>query len=558
MGNLEVHQMHSYVALSPTTFLERSGRAFPNKKAVIHSGGVITYAELLHRSRCLAQVLNRLQVSHGERAAVLAENSPQVIEAHFGIPAIGAILVMLNPWLTTADLLYMLGYCEAKVLILDAHFAHKIPLEVRAHLTHLQQIIIFNRLTKESYPGTLDYETCLAAEDGNWALDKTVCEELDPLAINFTSGTTGRPKGVMCNHRGTYLNALGQALMLGLTKASKYLWMLPMFHVNGWGHIWANVAVGAVQVVLSHNDRGHEVELIGILHKHGITHLCGVPRFLQLLVEAPGDKQAFKGLTITTGGAAPSPTLIQRLDEMSVHFVHQYGLNETYGPYVVCEEQDEWRDLPFELRAMRLARQGVATIHAGTGLRVVDEEMKDVPRDGHTLGEVVMAGNTVAMGYYKDSEATEKAFRGGWFHSGDMAVVHLDGYLEIRDRIKDLIYVETDYGWENISSNEIESVLCRHNQVRETAVIGISADDKAKNSPVLVAFVEVRDNTLITEETLLKFCSYELAPYKQPQVIYLAELPRTATGKVRKDLLVADAVARLGIVISAQKQQGES
>jgi fatty-acyl-CoA synthase len=488
----------------------------------------------------------------------LAENSPQVIEAHFGIPAIGAILVMLNPWLTTADLLYMLGYCEAKVLILDAHFAHKIPLEVRAHLTHLQQIIIFNRLTKESYPGTLDYETCLAAEDGNWALDKTVCEELDPLAINFTSGTTGRPKGVMCNHRGTYLNALGQALMLGLTKASKYLWMLPMFHVNGWGHIWANVAVGAVQVVLSHNDRGHEVELIGILHKHGITHLCGVPRFLQLLVEAPGDKQAFKGLTITTGGAAPSPTLIQRLDEMSVHFVHQYGLNETYGPYVVCEEQDEWRDLPFELRAMRLARQGVATIHAGTGLRVVDEEMKDVPRDGHTLGEVVMAGNTVAMGYYKDSEATEKAFRGGWFHSGDMAVVHLDGYLEIRDRIKDLIYVETDYGWENISSNEIESVLCRHNQVRETAVIGISADDKAKNSPVLVAFVEVRDNTLITEETLLKFCSYELAPYKQPQVIYLAELPRTATGKVRKDLLVADAVARLGIVISAQKQQGES
>ncbi|MCC3575275.1 MAG: AMP-binding protein [Microcoleus sp. PH2017_40_RAT_O_B] len=534
--------MHSYVALNPTTFLERSGLAFPNKKAVIHSRGVMTYAELLHRSRCLAQVLNRLQVNYGDRVAVLAENSPQVIEAHFGIPAIGAILVMLNPWLTTADLLYLLGNCEAKVLILDAHFADKIPLKVRTHLTCLQQVIIFNSPTKELYPGgTLDYETCMAAEDGNWILDKTVREELDPLAINFTSGTTGRPKGVICNHRGAYLNAIGQVLVIGLSKASKYLWMMPMFHVNGWGHIWANIVVGAVQVVLSHNDRGNEAELTSMIHKYDITHLCGAPRFIRSLVELKGDRQVFKGLTITTGGAAPTTKLIECLDDMDVNFIHQYGLNETGGPYVVCEKKDEWQDLPSEIRARHLARQGVATIHAGTGLRVVNQEMKDVPCDGYTLGEVVMAGNTIAMGYYNDYEATEKAFADGWFHSGDMAVVHPDGYLEIRDRIKDLLYVETDYGWENISSIEIESVLCRHDQVCEAAVIGIPVDDKTKNSPVLVAFVEVRDKTLITEESLLKFCSYELASYKQPHVIYLADLPKTTTGKVRKDLLIADA-----------------
>ncbi|MCC5617640.1 AMP-binding protein [Nostoc sp. CHAB 5836] len=538
--------MHFYKSLNPTTFLERNGQVFPDKKAVICSKNVITYGEMLHRSRCLAQALNRLQVNYGDRVAVLAENSSEVIEANFGIPAIGAILVMLNPWLTTTDLVYMLGHCEAKILILDAHFAHKIPSEIRTSLTNLQHIIIFNSLNQESHPGVLDYETCLAAEDGSWILDQIVSEELDPIAINFTSGTTGHPKGAICTYRGAYLNAIGQVLMMGLNKASKYLWMLPMFHVNGWGHIWANAAVGAVQVVISHNDRGKQAELISMLYKHSITHLCGAPRFLRLLIEASEDKQAFKGLTITTGGAAPSPTLIQSLEEKGVRVVHQYGLNETYGPYVVCEEQDEWENLPPDLRATHLARQGMTTIHAGTGLRVVDKEMKDVPSDGQTLGEVVMAGNTVTLGYYKNSEATEKAFRGGWFHTEDMAVVHSDGYLEIRDRIKDLIYVETDYGWENISSLEIERFLCRHQQVREAAVIGISVDDKLKNSPILMAFVEALDKTLITEENLLEFCSNELAPYKQPHIICFTDLPKTVTGKVRKDLLMANA-ARIAI-----------
>lgn len=544
--------MHSYATLSPTTFLERSGRVFPNRTALIHSRGTVTYAELLHRARCLAQMLLRLDVGYGDRVAVLTQNNLPTIESHFSIPAIGGMIVMLNPWLPTTDLVYMLNYCEAKVLILDADLAEKIPSEARALLCHLQQVVIIDPLGKTSYPGLLDYETYLAAENGEFVLDQTVKEELEPLAINFTSGTTGHPKGVMCSHRGGYLNALGQTLMLGLSKASKYLWVLPMFHVNGWGHIWANVAVGATQVLLEEQTQGHETALNDTISKYNITHLCGAPRLVRSLMEIPTHKQCFRGLTITTGGAAPTPTLIQQLEEMGVNFVHQYGLNETYGPYVVCEDQEQWQELPLEMRVRQRMRQGVATIHAGTGLRVVDAAMQDVSRDGRTLGEVVMAGNTVALGYYKNPEATEKAFRQGWFHSGDMAVVHPDGYLEIRDRIKDLIYVETDYGWENISSIEIENVLCRHTQVREAAVIGISADSMNKNAPVLVAFVEMYDTKAISEENLRSFCGNELASYKQPQIFYFTDLPKTATGKVRKDLLVADALTRLSVVTTSR------
>ncbi|MEC4819398.1 MAG: AMP-binding protein [Scytonema sp. PMC 1069.18] len=366
--------------------------------------------------------------------------------------------------------------------------------------------------------------------------------ELDLFAINFTSGTTGRPKGVMCNHRGAYLNALGQVLMIGLNRASKYIWLLPMFHVNGWGHIWANVAVGATQVVLpSHQIRDGSADLIQALSQYQITHLCGAPRLVRSLAEAPGDKGGFRGLTITTGGAAPTLSLIQQLDEMGVNFIHQYGLNETYGPYVVCEEQEEWQVLPSESRILKHTRQGVATIHAGTGLRVVDTSRRDVPWDGLTLGEVIVAGNTVATGYYNNPEATEKAFRDGWFHTGDMAIVHPDGYLEIRDRLKDLIYVETDYGWENISSIEIENVLCRHEQVRDAAVISISPEELGKNRTLLVAFVEVKNSQNLTGEDLRYFCGSQLTLYKQPQMFFFTDLPKTATGKVRKDLLVREA-----------------
>jgi fatty-acyl-CoA synthase len=542
--------MHSYIPLSPTTFLERSGRAFPNRSAIAYADGIVTYAELLHRSRCLAQVLKRLQVGYGERVALLTENNQQTIEAHFSIPAIGAVIVALNPWLAAQDLLSLLDYCEAKVLIVDASFCEKIFLNPEVAFSHLKQVIVINGAANPIYSGVLDYETCLAAENGDFRLDETVVSELDPLAINFTSGTTGRPKGVMCSHRGAYLHALGQALMIGINRSSKYLWLLPMFHVNGWGHMWANVAVGATQVVLASDQiRDGSADLCQALGQYQITHLSGAPRLVRSLASAPCSKEAFRGLTITTGGAAPAPTLIQRLDEMGINFIHQYGLNETFGPYVVCEEQEEWQALPPSSRARKRARQGVATIHAGTGLRVVDADRQEVPWDGRTLGEVIVAGNTVAMGYYNNPEATEKAFRDGWFHTGDMAIIHPDGYLEIQDRLKDLIYVETDYGWENISSIEIENVLCQHEQVKEAAVIGISPEELGKNRTLLVAFIEPGDSQAITKEDLRHFCESELTPYKQPQVFCFTDLPKTATGKVRKDLLAREVDQRCELKI---------
>lgn len=540
-----MHRLHSFAALSPVTFLERSGRAFPNRQAIVHPDGVITFSELVGRARRLTQALTRFGVKRGDKIAVLSENSPQVIEIHFGVPAVGGVLVMLNPWLPSADITYMLAFCEAKVLIVEASFLDKLSDADKQQLTDLKQILVLGEVATAS-TNTLSYEQCLIDADDRIPLDVNIEDELDPLTINFTSGTTGRPKGVMCSHRAAYLNALGQSFMLSLGRGGRYLWSLPMFHVNGWGHIWTNVAVGSTQVVLpGRTIRGKEASLIKLIPEYGITHLCGAPRLVRALTESPDDKSAFAGITITTGGAAPSPDLISTLEAMQVHFIHQYGLNETLGPYVVCEEQEDWLPLSVLERAQKRARQGIATLHAGTGLRVVDDAMQDVAQDGNTLGEVVMSGNTVALGYYKNPEATEKAFKDGWFHSGDMAVVHPDGYLEIRDRIKDLIYVETDYGWENISSSEIENALCRYQGVRDAAVISVAAEATSAALPVLVAFVEPYRDQHLTAESLFEQCARELAIYKRPQRIFLSELPKTATGKVRKDLLVTDAINRL-------------
>lgn len=538
--------MHSYVPLTPVTFLERSGRAFPQRDALIHAGRIVSFGELLHRARCLAQALKRLQVAYGNKVALLTENNLPTVEAHFAIPGVGATIVMLNPWLSADDIIDLLNYCEAKVLIADAALFQKISSSWPIGLNHMPQLVLIGRPAEDCADKVLDYEICLGKEDGSFPLDRVVKSELDPIAINFTSGTTGRPKGVTYSHRAAYLHALGQVLMAGLAKNSKYLWVLPMFHVNGWGHMWANVAVGCTQIIPATNTiQGREAEFIDMVRQHGITHLSGAPRLVRLLAETLGPEDAFRDLTIVTGGAAPSPALVQSLEEMGVNLIHQYGLNETCGPYVICEEQDEWRALPVEARATMRARQGIATLHAGTGLRVVDSDGHDVPSDGRTLGEVVMAGNTVATGYYRNPEATEKAFRDGWFHSGDMAVVHADGYLEIRDRMKDLIYVETEYGWENISSIEIEHILCRNGAIQDAAVIGVLVEARAKESPLLVAFVELKDGKQISEEEIRSYCGDELSAYKRPQVVYFTKLPKTSTGKVRKDLLSKKALSRL-------------
>ena len=530
--------MHSHVPLTPVTLLERSARSYPKSCALVHSGGEVSFSELLHRSRCLAQVLLRLKVEHGDRVAVLSENNIQTVEAHFAVPGAGAVLVMLNPWLSESDVLNLLYFSEAKVLIVEAALYQKLTEVNRRRLEQVLRVLVINLPGAPSESGVLDYAAYIAAADGSLLLDRQVVSEVDAIAINFTSGTTGHPKGVIYSHRAGYLHTLGQVLMLDLNRHSKYLWTLPMFHVNGWGHMWACIATGCTQVIPKIELTQHPADgFMALVREQGITHLAGAPRLVKLLTDIPDAQDALRGITIMTGGSAPSPTLIQQLENRGVNLIHQYGLNETCGPFVVCEKQEEWRAHTPETQAKLHARQGTAAIHAGTGLQVLDTNGQAVPHDGCTLGEVVMAGNTLALGYYKNPEATQQAFRGGWFYSGDMAVVHPDGYLEIRDRIKDLIYVETEYGWENISSIEIENVLCRHSAIQDAAVLGVVHSIGESNSLQLIAVIEIQPGARLTEAEFHAYCSATLNIYQRPQAVLFATLPKTNTGKVRKELL---------------------
>jgi fatty-acyl-CoA synthase len=537
---------HSHSPLSPVTFLERSGRAFPRRIALDHMGQQITFNGLLHRSRRLAQALLRLGVEPGDRVAVLTENSVQSVETHFGIPGAGAIIVMINPWLSAPDIVDLLHYSGAKVLIADTVSFQKLSALWATGIEEAPTVMLVSSREKKAASEFADYEACLNAENGIVPLDSFIESENDPIAINFTSGTTGKPKGVTYSHRAAYLHALGQVLMIGLNKNSIYMWTLPMFHVNGWGHMWACMAVGCTQFIPATSlNQENSAEFIDVIRERRITHLAGAPRLIRLLAETQGENNLLNGLTIETGGSAPSPALIQKLEAIGVNLIHQYGLNETLGPFVVCEEQDEWKSLPAEERARKRARQGIAAIHVGTGLRVVGSDGGDVPRDGRTLGEIAMYGNTVALGYYNNSEATEKAFRDGLFYSGDMAVVHEDGFLEIRDRIKDLIYVETEYGWENISSVEIENALCQNAAVQDAAVISVPVGEGKKDTPVLVAFVELKESKTLDEREIHEYCCEKLSIYKRPQIFHFVKLPKTGTGKVRKDILSKDAIAKL-------------
>lgn len=542
----EVNVNHCYSPLSPVTFLERSARAFPEQIAVSRPGQAVTFRELLRRSRCLAQALSRLDVGSGDRVAVLTENNVHTVEAHFAIPGAGAVIVMINPWISAADIVDLLEYCGAKVLIADEKSFGKISDILLTDVTDVRKVIVIEGAGESSAEGIVGYEACLMGEDGETPLDLHIQSEMDPIAINFTSGTTGRPKGVMYSHRAAYLHALGQVMMIGLNKKSTYMWTLPMFHVNGWGHMWACMAVGCTQFVPGASlTQANCLEFIETIGARGVTHLAGAPRLVRLLAETSHQSDTLRGLTIVTGGAAPSTTLIQRLELIGVNLIHQYGLSETLGPFVVCEEQEEWKALSLEARASLRARQGIAAIHAGGGVRVVDANGVDVPRDGRTLGEVTMSGNTVALGYYNNVEATRKAFRDGLFYSGDMAIVHPDGFLEIRDRIKDLIYVETEYGWENISSLEIENVLGQNEAVQDAAVVGVSIEIDGKDTPILVAFLELKNAKELSESEMQDYCTGKLSIYKRPQVFYFTDLPKTNTGKVRKDILSKDAIARL-------------
>ena len=505
--------------LTPLEFIARNGSVYRDYVAVVDEERRITYAELQSRIHRLASALVREGIKPGDRVAVLCRNRAAALECHFGVPLAGAVLVMLNTRLQAAEIVTILNHSGALLLLGEPHLL-KILEPVKQELKTVKRI-------------SGDYEGFIAKGDPLYA--GVIPEENGVISINYTSGTTGVPKGVMYTHRGAYINALGEVVEHGLSHSSVYLWTLPMFHCNGWCFTWAVTAVGSRHICLPDFDPRRAVELI---QREGVTHLCGSPTVLLMLTEycRQQDIRFANRLKIVTAGAPPSPAVIRAVEEMEAEVAHVYGLTETYGPHTICAWRKEWDTLSVAERATLRARQGVGYVVAGTNVRVVDMEMNDVPADAQTVGEVVMNGNNVMAGYFEDPEATARAFEGGWFHSGDLAVMHPNGYIEVRDRSKDIIIS----GGENIASVEVEKVICDHPAVLEAAVIGVS-DPKWGEVPL--AYVTLREGMSATPAELIEFCRGRLAHFKCPKYIEFKALPKTSTGKIRKNILRAEARA---------------
>lgn len=538
---------HCYANLTPGSFLERAGHCYSNRCAVVLQDRIITFADLLQRTRKMADMLRDLGVAYGDRVGLLAQNSLQSIEAHYAIPSIGGVIVSFNPWLPWQDIFKQMQYCGSKI-VLVSRFFYYYHSELFSSVRADQMVVIFDALPGDESGKAvhLYLEEMRHKYDCNIPLDRNIRSENDAVAINFTSGTTGEPKGVVYSHRAAYLHALGQVIMLKLSTSSIYYWSLPMFHVNGWGHMWATVAAGAVQIVDSIDEIG-EKNLANRIKDTQATHMAGAPRLLRCLVDKGQEQEFLDGLTILTGGTAPTPDLVLTMRASGANLIHQYGLNETLGPFVVCESLKEWDSLEAADQVKKRLRQGVAAIHAGTGLRVVDRNMNDVPWDGVSQGEVIMSGNTVAQGYYNNTSATDKAFKDGWFHSGDVAVIHPDGYIEVKDRLKDLVFVETEYGWENISSIEIENVISQCLHIKDVAVLGVTDENKRA---VIVAAYEKKPGSDVDNDRLRDFCMQRLPYFKVPKLFFEAVLPKTATGKIKKNQLELQAMERLADVES--------
>jgi fatty-acyl-CoA synthase len=513
----------NYTPLTPLSFLARSAYVYPEKTAVVYRDMRYTYRQFQQRVNRLATALQAVGVSKGDRVALLCPNTPPLLEAHYGVPLAGGILVAINIRLSSPEIAYILHHSGAKVLCVDSELAVLVR-PIRGQLPRLETIInIYDRQTHDGFDGP-EYEAFLQS-GSDVLLEKPVEDENTTISINYTSGTTGNPKGVMYSHRNAYLNALGEALEMGLNSRATYLWTLPMFHCNGWCFTWGVTAVGGTHVCLRRVD---PEEVFRLIEVERVSHFCGAPTVLISLTSHPRAKTAVfpRQLHVTTAGAPPSPTVIANMEALGAEIFHVYGLTETCGPHSICAWHEEWNALPAEERARKKARQGVPYIIAEE-MRVVDEWMQDVPADASTMGEVVMRGNNVMSGYYEQSEATAAAFSGGWFHSGDLAVVHPDGYIELRDRKKDMIIS----GGENISTIEVENTLYQHPAVQEVAVIAIP-DDRWGEVPK--AFVAPKPGVQPTAEDIMQFCRDRLAHFKCPKAVEFCELPKTSTGKIKK------------------------
>jgi fatty-acyl-CoA synthase len=522
----------SNTALTPLSFLERSAHVWPGKVAVSYGRRRLTYAEFAAEAARVAGALRASGVGPGDRVAYLMPNLPEMLVAHFAVPLAGGVLVAINTRLTAEEVSYILRHSGAKVLVADAALLPVAVAAVDSAGTAAQIVVATDAEAGPTSAGLaagsqlVSYSEFLATQAGD-PLPWSVPDELAPIAINYTSGTTGVPKGVIYTHRGAYLNSYAQIIHSRHDENSVYLWTLPMFHCNGWCAPWAVTAIGGTHVCLR-EVRGDAIWQQ--LRQHGVTHLNAAPTVVSTILNESAAGPLPRPVLITTAGAPPSPTTIAEMERMGFTVVHVYGLTETYGPITLCQFQPGWADLTVEQRAALQARQGVGMITAG-GVRVVDEEMADVPADGKTMGEIVMRGNTVMAGYYLDPEATAAAFRGGWFHSGDLGVRYPDGYIELRDRAKDIVIS----GGENISTVEVEQALMSHPGVLEAAVVGVP-DDKWGERPK--AFVVLRAGTSATQQELIAHVRTKIAGYKAPrEVDIIVELPKTSTGKIQKFIL---------------------
>jgi fatty-acyl-CoA synthase len=503
--------------LNPVDFLHRAAYIYPGKTAVAGGKRRYSYRELAERSWRLANALRSAGLAKGDRVGTLLFNSPAMLEAHFGVPAAGGILVAMNNRLSSAEIGYILRHSGAKYLLLDT------ALEALAEPAALAGVTVIG--CDGTGAGRDAYEEFLAgaapARPASWLAD-----EEETISINYTSGTTGRPKGVQYTYRGAYLNALSEVIVAGLRTDSVYLWTLPMFHCNGWCFPWAVTAVAARHVTM----RAVDAELVwDLIDGEGVTHYNGAPTVHLMVINHPRAHRLDRPVTAMVAAAPPSPTLLRRMSELNFRVVHVYGLTETYGPITMSPEPEEWPGLSVEQRARYLARQGQAYISSDL-VRVVDADMNDVPRDGTTMGEVIMRGNNVMSGYFGDEPATGKAFAGGWFHSGDLAVWHPDGNIELRDRGKDVIIS----GGENISSIEVEQAICAHPAVLECAVIGVPHPHWGERPK---AYVTLNESATATPAEIIAFCRDRLAHYKCPDAVEFGPLPKTSTGKIQKFVL---------------------
>ena len=526
----------NHTPLSPLTFIERAAAVYPERIAVVYGATRRTWAQTYSRCRRLASALSKRGIEEGDTVAVMLPNIPAMYEAHFGVPMAGAVLNALNIRLDADAIAFMLKHGEAKVLLTDREFSSTIKTAVE-QLAFKPLVVDVDdpEFTGGEFVGELEYEEFLqeGSPDFEWQLP---ADEWHAISLSYTSGTTGDPKGVVTHHRGAHLNALNNILSWDMNAYPVYLWTLPMFHCNGWCFPWSIAALNGTNICMRAVRVDH---IFDLLKKEKVSHLCGAPIVLNLMANAEDSiKQGLEHqVNVMTAASAPPPAVLEAMEKMNFKVTHAYGLTEVYGPAVVCAWHEEWDALPISEQAELKARQGVR-YPLLEKLSVLDPDtMEAVPNDGETVGEIMFKGNVVMKGYLKNPDATKKAFEGGWFHSGDLAVCHEDGYVEIRDRSKDIIIS----GGENISSIEIEKTLYRHPAIMEAAVVA-RPDEKWGETPC--AFITLKDNAdNINEQEIIAFCRDNMAHFKAPKTVVFGPLPKTSTGKIQKFILRQQAQA---------------